>query len=391
MRRLLLLVKKHLLRLIKIALAVAALILIYHLVDWRDSYSVIATDDKIQQKVDGKILGAWNVDVVHFLADGENKPRLISRSSGYSITPSIFTYLRNLDKYLFGLGAVSFLFFILIINTRWWWLLRANKLGVRLLEAQRFGWIGLFCSNAMPGSVGGDLIKAVYIVERCSGDRFRAVVSILVDRIIGLLSLLLACSIGCLFIATRFPEFAWTVWVCALGGFAGCILLLSPGLRSLLRFEMLISQLPKRLGKFVAQLDDAVLQYRDNLKGIGLWLLASPLIYSLFIGSVILMAQAIGVGLPWIDYLSIVPAAMVVQAIPLMPGGWGIGELAYGTLIAEFGMQALPGVPDAEQIMRTRGVALSVVHRIHVIAWSLLGGLLMLWDRRLNQNKTGVS
>ena len=116
----------------------------------------------------------------------------------------------------------------------------------------------------MPGSVGGDLIKAVYIVERCSGDRFRAVVSILVDRIIGLLSLLLACSIGCLFIVTRFPEFAWTVWICALGVFVGCILLLSPGLRSLLRFEMLISHLPERLGKFVAQLDDAVLQYREK-------------------------------------------------------------------------------------------------------------------------------
>ncbi len=387
MRRLLLLVKKNLLRLIKIALAVVALVLIYHLVDWHDSYAVIATDGEVQETVDGKILGAWNVDVVHFLVDGENEPRLISRSSAYSITPSIFTYLRNLDKSLFGLGAVSFLFFVLIINTRWWWLLRANKLGVRILEAQRFGWIGLFCSNAMPGSVGGDLIKAVYIVERCSGDRFRAVVSILVDRIIGLLSLLLACSIGCLFIVTRFPEFAWTVWICALGVFVGCILLLSPGLRSLLRFEMLISRLPKRLEKFVAQLDDAVLQYRDNLKGIGLWLLASPLIYSLFIGSVILMAQAIGVGLPWTDYLSIVPAAMVVQAIPLMPGGWGIGELAYGTLIAEFGAETLPGVPDAEQIMRTRGVALSVVHRIHVIAWSLLGGLLMLWDRQLHRNK----
>ena len=387
MTRLLLLIKKHLLGLIKIALALAALILIYHLVDWHDSYSVIATDGEVQEKVDGKILGAWNVDVVHFLVDGENDPRLISRSSAYSITLSIFTYLRNLEKSLFGLGAVSFLFFVLIINTRWWWLLRANKLGVRIFEAQRFGWIGLFCSNAMPGSVGGDLIKAVYIVERCSGNRFRAVVSILVDRIIGLLSLLLACSIGCLFIVNRFPEFAWTVWICALGVFVGCILLLSPGLRSLLRFEMLISRLPKRLGKFVAQLDDAVLQYRDNLKGIGLWLLASPLIYSLFIGSVILMAQAIGVGLPWIDYLSIVPAAMVVQAIPIMPAGWGIGELAYGTLIAEFGAETLPGVPDAEQIMRTRGVALSVVHRIHVIAWSLLGGLLMLWDRQSHRKK----
>ena len=163
MRRLLLLIKKHLLGLIKIALAVAALILIYNLVDWHDSYAVIVTDGEVQEAVDGKILGAWNGDVVHFLVDGEYEPRLINRSAAYSLTPSIFTYLRNLDKSLFGLGAVSFLFFVLIINTRWWWLLRANKLGVRILEAQRFGWIGLFCSNAMPDSVSGDLIKAIYL------------------------------------------------------------------------------------------------------------------------------------------------------------------------------------------------------------------------------------
>jgi len=43
------------------------------------------------------------------------------------------------------------------------WLLRANNLGVRILDAQRFGWIGLFCSNAMPDSVSGDLIKAIYL------------------------------------------------------------------------------------------------------------------------------------------------------------------------------------------------------------------------------------
>ena len=48
----------------------------------------------------------------------------------------------------------------------------------------------------------------------------------------------------------------------------------------------------------------------------------------------------------------------------------------------KFGAASLPETVDAEQIMRTRGVALSILHRIHVVAWSLLGGLLVLLDRK---------
>ena len=363
------------------------LFVIYHVIDWQDSYSVTATDSEFQGKVNGKILGAWNVDPVRFLTDGENEPTEISRSSGKSITPGIFTYLRNMDKFLFGLGALSFLLFFITVNSRWWWLMRANRLGVGFLEAQRFGWIGAFCSNVAPGSVGGDLIKAVYIVKRCSGDRVRAVVSIVVDRITGLLSLLFVCSIASLFIFPSKPMLAWTVWACALGIFVVGILLLSPGIRSLVRFERLISRLPERLRKIVTELDHAVLQYRDNLKGVGLWILASPLYYSLLVGSLILMGKALGVGLPWDNYFFVVPLASVAQAIPIMPGGFGIGEVAYGALIGELGAETLPGVPDADQIMRTRGVALSVVHRIHVVVWSLFGGLFMLLDRQQHQDK----
>ncbi|MBR03177.1 MAG: hypothetical protein CL394_07620, partial [Acidiferrobacteraceae bacterium] len=51
-------------------------------------------------------------------------------------------------------------------------------------------------------------------------------------------------------------------------------------------------------------------------------------------------------------------------------------------LIGKFGAATLPGVPGAEQLMRTRGVALSVLHRTHVAVWSLLGGLFVLIDRQ---------
>jgi glucose uptake protein GlcU len=38
--------------------------------------------------------------------------------------------------------------------------------------------------------------------------------------------------------------------------------------------------------------------------------------------------------------------------------------------------------------MRTRGVALSVLHRIHVVAWSLLGGIFMLTEKKIERSET---
>jgi uncharacterized membrane protein YbhN (UPF0104 family) len=141
----------------------------------------------------------------------------------------------------------------------------------------------------------------------------------------------------------------------------------------------------------VTDIDHALLQYRAHLRGIGVWILVSPLTYSLFCLSVFLMDRALGVGLSLTDYFVIVPVAAVAQAIPIAPAGWGIGEAAYGALIGKFGAAALPGIADAEQMMRTRGVALSVLHRTHVMIWSLAGGVLLLVDRQRHPSERNLA
>ena len=39
------------------------------------------------------------------------------------------------------------------------------------------------------------------------------------------------------------------------------------------------------------------------------------------------------------------------------------------------------GVADPVQVMGTRGVALSVLYRLHLTLWSLVGGLVLLFER----------
>ena len=372
--------------LLKFLLVAILLGVIFSAIDWQDSYTRLSAKGDPIETVAGRILGPWDTDPVRFQAYDSAAPQTLKGGRGDDgttvvIAPGFLTYLRNLDLRLFAAGAGLFLVFVTVINSRWWYLLRANGLGVRFLEAQRFGWIGPFFSNVLPGATGGDVVKAVYIVRRCSGDKVRAVVSIVVDRIIGVLSLLVVGSLASLLAMDRFPIFATSMWLTGLGTFGFCFLLISPTLRRLLRFDALVARLPDKISNVVTELDGAVLHYRDHLLGIGGWILASPVIYSLFVGSMFCMDRALGVGLGIADYFFIVPVAAVIQGIPIAPAGWGIGEAAYGALIGKFGAATLPGVPDAEQVMRTRGVALSVLHRVHVAAWSLLGGLAVLIDR----------
>ncbi|MBT4986381.1 MAG: flippase-like domain-containing protein [Proteobacteria bacterium] len=378
--------KKMILMTLKLLIVAALFGIIFYNVNWIDT--VTHTDlNGHTNKREGAVIGPWDQNQIQFqFKDTEQqvsiKTGIQANGSMLSVSPGLPTYVRNLDGPLFAAGAFLFFLFFLIINSRWWFLLRANGLNVRFLEAQKYGWIGLFFSNALPGATGGDVIKAVYIARHCSGDKVRAIVSIFVDRVIGLVSLLFVGFMASLMAMDRFPVFASTIWLTGIGVLFFCFLLVSPSLRKLIRFDAIVSWLPQKIGKLISELDQAILYYREHLQGIGLWILASPLIYTLFIGSFYLMSESLGVGISLKDLFFIVPVASVIQGIPIAPAGWGIGEAAYGALIGKFGAVSLPETVDAEQIMRTRGVALSILHRVHVVAWSLLGGLFVLLDRK---------
>ncbi len=384
--------KKLLFGAIKLTVVAGLVAIIVTNINWVDTLSRTAPDGSVDAMA-GRIIGKWDQDPIQFLIGDSGEPIAVSRGeqtdgSRTTISPGLVTYVKNLDGALFALGALLFIVFFVCINSRWWFLLRANGLDVKFTEAQKYGWIGLFFNNVLPGATGGDVAKAVYIARRCSGEKIRAVVSIVVDRIIGLLSLIFVGSLASLLAMDRFPVFASTIWLTGLAALCFCFLLISPGLRRLIRFDRLVSLLPMKIGTIIHELDQAVMHYRGHLGGIGLWILMSPIIYTLFVGSFFCMAESLGVGITLSDLFFIVPVASVVQGIPVAPAGWGIGEAAYGYLIGKFGAVNLVGVAGAEEIMRTRGVALSVLHRIHAVAWSLLGGLFMLTEKKIERSET---
>src|SRR5262249_54266655 len=68
---------------------------------------------------------------------------------------------------------------------RWYVLVRAQGLPFRLSDAVRLGLAGFFFNTFLPGSVGGDVVKAAFLARE-QNRRTVAVATVLMDRVIGL-------------------------------------------------------------------------------------------------------------------------------------------------------------------------------------------------------------
>jgi uncharacterized protein (TIRG00374 family) len=91
---------------------------------------------------------------------------------------------------VFAFALVIFIIGQLIISLRWWLLLRTQSIFIGFWAAVRLNFLGWFYNNFMPGSVGGDLIRAWYVTKH-TDKKLQAVLSVFVDRVvIGLLGTL---------------------------------------------------------------------------------------------------------------------------------------------------------------------------------------------------------
>lgn len=381
--------RQHLIALVKLLVIAGLMALVFSSVQWSDVH-LHRTAAGVETTRYGDIIGPWDTPIVEFRPDGDREVQRVQTGtqpdgSSDTVTAGFPTYLRNLDILLFVAGALCYFFSVVFSGFRWWWLLRVNDLRVTWWEAQRFTWIGLFFNNVVPGQTGGDAVKALYIMKHCPGGRLPALMSVLVDRILGLGSLALLGAVVVLFALDKdgFGRLAIGIWGVLGAVTAVGILAFSKRVRRAVRLDELLNKLPTRLSGILRRVDTAVHYYRRYKGGIALWMVAGMLNHAVSVTAVMLIGEALNIGMPALEYFVLVPVINIASAVPIGPNGWGVGEVAFRVLFGEYGAIYLPGVPlgEATVIMGTRGVALSVLWRVHLTLWSLLGGVLMFFER----------
>jgi uncharacterized membrane protein YbhN (UPF0104 family) len=69
-------------------------------------------------------------------------------------------------------------------------------------------------------------------------------------------------------------------------------------------------------------------------------------------------------------YCSIVPIIMIGSAVPVAPAGWGVGDVLFAHFF------------KTVHVQESLAVALSFTYRITVLLVSLIGGFMLILDRR---------
>jgi len=219
---------------------------------------------------------------------------------------------------------------------RWHILLRAQGLELRLARTMRILATSIFFANFLPGAAGGDLIRGIYIYQATEGRRTPALLSILIDRLLGLVAFVL---IGLAAMLAR-PATTDTALELAIVALSATFI---AALAVVFRFGHRIAQslrwaMSGRNARLVQVIDDtgvALRQYAHDWRSTGLALLLSAAIVALAVGPIVLIAEAMPLAGPSaLDYGIAGLYALIANSLPVTPGGLGIGEGAFASACA---------------------------------------------------------
>ncbi len=234
-------------------------------------------------------------------------------------------------------------------SLRWWLLIRGANLHCSYFRALKLQLVGFFFNTAMPGAVGGDIVKAIYIVrdQDVPLGKTPALLSVLLDRIIGLIGLFFMGVVAACFSYERllatpvtrsllmglaavvgasalFLAVVFLPWRDGRDPVHSVLSLRLPGFGLLKRIYQALRAYKYRPGIVFATIGISVVIQMIFLGFMG------------FIGKILYGDQGFDASL----LAPIFPFGILVTAIPLAPGGLGVGHAAFEKL---FSLVGLPG------------------------------------------------
>jgi uncharacterized membrane protein YbhN (UPF0104 family) len=273
---------------------------------------------------------------------------------------------------LLGAALAAALAAVCVSFIRWWALVRCQGINLGVIEAFRLGAIGFLLSFVSAGSVGGDIFKTIFLARRSPGKGIEAVASVIVDRGIGLLGLLLLVAFAMSAAGgssnsdlTKIGNAA--LGLSAIGLVTLAVLVLGGG--PIDRVIVWGSRL-RYVGGAVSRIAGPLRVFRRHPLMLGLSLLMSLAVHSLLVLSAFWIATSVyGAAAPSLgDHALIFPIANLASTMPIAPAGLGVLEAA---------MEWLYRVVPAEPTIAS-GMLVALVYEIVKVVMAVLG-MLFYW------------
>lgn len=315
-------------------------------------------------------------------------PRLIQVAQGVLLIGLFVLLWRTMDgrealntllgANLWWIGAAALVLTFQTVLSAQRWRLTAAQLGITIapVMALREYYLAQFVNQSLPGGVIGDAGRAVR--SRQQAGLAMASQAVIYERLAGQAGLLVVFLFGLplsLVLPSGFVWPSWLAWLVVAGllGLAAIPFILGLMLRISSSRETALRRVLGKLYQALAAPDVVKAQIVLSL-GTALCNLAA----------FAFCATAMGVSLPLLAVLTLVPIILFSMLLPLTIGGWGVREGAAAVLFP------LVGATTSD------GLATSVAFGL-VIAGAVLPGLLLSWlaarkaEKHAHEPQAGVS
>lgn len=267
---------------------------------------------------------------------------------------------------------------ILLNVARWRMVLKVQGLDLPWGRATGITFVAQFFNAFLLGSTGGDVIKALYAARETHHKKAEAVVTVFVDRLLGLWAMLFFAAL------MMIPNASLLLSRQELGAPALMILLMLGGATVVLsvafwsglskrfpRARHWLRKMPK--GELLERSLDACRHFGKSrgflLRTLGLSLLVNVAC----VLQMIVLSAGLGVSISSWAWLVIVPMIFCISALPITPSGLGVRENLFVLMLA---------VPEIH-VVKTTALSLSLLAYAGSLFWSLIGGMVYLsWKKK---------
>lgn len=233
-------------------------------------------------------------------------------------------FLIGISFLLHGVGYFS-------SSYRWQLLLSAQGFDVPVAYLVRSYAIAMFFNNFLPSTIGGDGYRA-YDTAKYNIPHLRALATVIVERFLGLFALMVFAVLA-LALATELTTQVENLWIWSLLTFATMLTVVwllffhsgkVPWLRKILDLPGM-----SLINKQVMKVTESFAPFRGKTRVLVWSMLLSLLLQLNVIFHYYLISEALGISIPFVKFLVIIPLSMFIQMVPVSINGIGIRESFY--------------------------------------------------------------